>query len=76
MRRLPISYAHPPQLAVAGFRGKLPKHLSRNQIFLDAEPDAPGRHEPESDFCGKCDRITRWDGDACTRCGREWGVDW
>ena len=25
------------------------------------------------DFCYECDKTTRWDGEFCTGCGREWG---
>lgn len=30
-------------------------------------------NEPDRDFCYECDTCTRWDGETCTGCGRQWG---
>lgn len=32
------------------------------------DPDAE-----ENDFCYECNRVTRWEGERCAGCGREWG---
>ncbi|QPE04145.1 hypothetical protein IT882_13185 [Microbacterium schleiferi] len=27
----------------------------------------------DTDFCYECDRVTKWAGETCQGCGREWG---
>jgi len=27
----------------------------------------------DADFCYECNEVTRWNGEICTGCGRQWG---
>jgi len=29
----------------------------------------------ECDYCSRCERVTAYNGETCTVCGREWGED-
>lgn len=33
-------------------------------------------HGDDMDDCPVCERLTRYDGEECTECGRLWGVDY
>ena len=35
----------------------------------EVRPTRPG----EEDHCYTCERVTRWEGEFCTGCGRQWG---